>query len=127
MIGQLIRKEADIGGTVLFMIPSRLKQMEFISMIVHTRAEFIFRAPPLTYVSNIYYFPFVGIVWIVSICFLFVGSMVVYFTYAMPQPDRANESSGFFSDVFLLAAGLASQMGSHLNPRKISGQIALVT
>lgn len=127
MTGQLIRKEADIGGTVIFMVPNRLKQMEFISVIVDTRTEFVFRAPPLTYVSNIYYYPFVGIVWIVSICFLFVGSIVTYFTYAIPQPDRANESSGFFSDVFLLVAGLVSQMGTHLNPRKISGQIAMVT
>lgn len=127
MTGQLIRKEADIGGTVIFMVPSRLKQMEFISVTVDTRTEFVFRAPPLTYVSNIYYYPFVGIVWIVSICILFGGSIVIYFTYTILKSDRENESSGFFSDVFLLAAGLVSQMGTHLNPRKISGQIAMVT
>lgn len=126
MTGQLMRKEADIGGTVIFMIPSRLKHMEFISVIADTRSEFVFRAPPLTYTSNIYYYPFVGIVWIVSICFLFGGSVIIYFTYAIPPSDQANESSDSFSDVFLLAAGLVSQMGTHLSPRKISGQIATV-
>lgn len=127
MSGQLMRKEADIGGTVLFMVASRLNIMDFLSVTVDTRTEFVFRAPPLTYVSNIYYYPFAGIVWIVSICLLFGGSVVIYFTYAIPKPDRENESSGFFSDVLLLAAGLVSQMGTHLNPLKISGQIAMVT
>lgn len=126
MVGQLLRGDADIGGTIIFMVPSRLKQMEFISMIVDTRTEFVFRAPPLTYVSNIYYYPFVGMVWIVSTCLLLIGSVIVYFTYNSPEANGRNESDGFFSDVLLLAAGLVTQMGTHLNPRSTSGQLAMV-
>lgn len=125
MTGQLLRGDADIGGTVIFMIPSRLNQMDFISMTVDTRMEFVFRAPSLTYVSNIYYYPFVGMVWIVTACLLFVGSVIIYFTYDQHM-STPNETQDFFSDVLLLSAGLVGQMGTHLNPRATSGQIAMV-
>lgn len=126
MTGALMRKEADIGGTIMYMVPSRLSQVDFISMIVDTRTKFVFRAPPLSYVSNIYYYPFVGIVWIASIVLLLLGAIVIYFTYILPNDIERNHVRDAFSDIMLLAAGLVSQMGIHVNPRIISGQIASV-
>lgn len=126
MRGQLIRKEADIGGTVLFMVPDRLPQVDFISMLVDTRAELIFRAPPLSYVSNIYYYPFVGAVWIATAVLVVLGSIVIYFTYILPNDEERENSSDAFSDIILLASGLVSQMGTHLHPRILSGHISMV-
>lgn len=125
MTGQLIRKEADIGGTVIYQVPERLKQMEFISMIVDTKAKFVFRAPPLSHVSNIFYYPFLGVVWITSAFLVLIGSIIVYFTFVLPNAEERRKNS-FFSDVLLLAAGLITQMGTHLNPRILSGQISTV-
>lgn len=126
LTGQLLRGDADVGGTVFFILPSRLEQMDFISMTVHTRLEFVFRAPPLTYVTNIYYLPFVGLVWISTILLLLIGSAIVYITYHSPHQTEPNETNGFISDVLLLAAGLFGQMGTHLNPRSTSSKIAMV-
>lgn len=126
MFGKLIRKEADIGGTGLYMIPSRISQIDFITMMADTRLEFIFRAPPLSYVSNIYYHPFAGIVWIVSTVLLFLGAISIYFTYNLPNDEQRNHTRDSVSDTMLLAAGLASQMGLHIEPRIISGRIATV-
>lgn len=126
MTGQLIRNEADIGGTVLFMVPERLPIMDFISMIIDTRVEFVFRAPPLSYVSNIYYYPFVGAVWIATAVLVVLGSIVIYFTYILPTDEERENSTGAFSDIILLASGLVSQMGTHLNPRILSGHISMV-
>lgn len=126
MVGQLLRQEADIGGTGLYMVPGRISQMDFITMMVNTRAELVFRAPPLSYVSNIYYYPFVGIVWIATTVLLLFGAIAIYFTYILPNDERRNHSRDSVSDTMLLAAGLASQMGLHIEPRIISGRIATV-
>lgn len=127
MVGKLIRKEVDIGGTGVYMIPSRIQHIDFITMMTDTRLEFIFRAPPLSYVSNIYYYPFVGIVWIAVTVLLFLGAIVIYFTYILPNDKQRNHSRDSVSDTMLLAAGLASQMGLHIEPRIISGRIATIT
>lgn len=128
MTGQLIRKEADIGGTIIYMVPSRLQQMEFVSMIVDTRAEFVFRAPPLSYVANIYYYPFVTAVWIASTILLLTCAIVVYFAFIHSDTELQGqyEVKSFTSEVLLLAAGIMSQMGIHFSPRSSSGQIAMV-
>lgn len=126
MTGALLRKDADIGGTIIYMVPERIPQMDFISMIVDTQAKFVFRAPPLSYVSNIYYYPFVGIVWIASTILLLLGSIIIYFTYILPNDAERNHVRDAFSDIMLLAAGLVGQMGIHVNPRIISGQISSV-
>lgn len=126
MTGALLRKDADIAGTIWYMVPDRIPQMDFISMIVDTKAKFVFRAPPLSYVSNIYYYPFVGIVWIASIVLLLLGSIIIYFTYILPNDVERNHFRDAFSDIMLLAAGLVGQMGIHVNPRIISGQISTV-
>lgn len=126
MNGQLMRKEADIGGTIVYMVPARIPQMDFISMIVDTRAELVFRAPPLSYASNIFYYPFTGTVWITTIVLTVISSIVIYLTYVLPNESTRDHIRDAFSDVILLASGLISQMGLHVNPRIISGQISSV-
>ncbi|XP_031624941.1 glutamate receptor ionotropic, delta-2-like [Contarinia nasturtii] len=124
MTGQLLRKEADIGGTIIYMVPARIPQMDFISMIVDTRAELVFRAPPLSYASNIFYYPFTGTVWIATVTLTVIASIVIYFTYILPSESERDHVRDAFSDVILLSSGLVSQMGLHINPRIISGQIS---
>lgn len=126
MIGQLTRKEADIGGTVLHMLPERVSQMDFISMIVDTRSEIIFRAPPLSYVSNIYYYPFVGIVWLASAVLTILGSVEIYFAYILRNEKARDQILDGLSDIILLASGLVCQVGIHLSPRSLSGRISSV-
>lgn len=113
-------------GTVLFMTPERVAVMEFISMATKTEAKFIFRAPPLSYVSNIYYLPFAGIVWGCSILLVFIGATIIYSTYVLPKSSRWRYTSAV-SEVILLSAGLVTQMGTHSEPKKVSGRISTVS
>lgn len=126
MIGQLLRKDADIGGTALYMIPSRVSKIDFIPINTNARTELLLRAPPLSYVSNIYYYPFVGVVWIASGALALLGAIEIYFTNIFPNDDTETDTTDGFSDILLLTSGLISQVGIHLDPRTTSGQISSV-
>lgn len=113
-------------GTILFMTPERVPTMEFITMAVETHASFLFRAPPLSYVSNIYYLPFAGIVWVCSILLVFIGATIVYTTYVRLECNR-NYYATAVSELILLAASAVSQMGTQLKPKMFSGRISTVS
>lgn len=126
MIGQLLRKHVDIGGTALHMTPSLVSKIDFIPINTAARTELLLRAPPLSYVSNIYYYPFVGIVWIASGAIALLGAVEIYFTYIFPNDDTETDTTDGLSEILLLTSGLISQVGIHLDPRTTSGQISSV-
>lgn len=125
MTGHLQRNEVDIGGTSLFMVPDRVSLIEYVSMTTPTKANFVFRAPPLSYVSNIYYLPFTGIVWICTVCLVFFATAVLYLSYHYGWDQLLKRYTK--SDFMLVAIGTVCQMGTQLSPKIISGRISLVS
>lgn len=150
MMGHLLRNEVDMGGlltsffypfrylignadnvfffdyyyfegTIMFMIPERVHHIEFLSMINPTRGIFIFRTPPLSYISNIYYLPFAKIVWFCLIALVIISTYLIYLTFKVTKENGLNPS-----DYFLFAIGTVCQMGSHLKLKHPSGRIATV-
>lgn len=110
------------------MMPERISQLEYISMTTSTRAAFVFRAPPLSYVANIYYLPFTAAVWICLIILMVVSMIVIYITYKLPKASTvARHRQETVSDFFLLFMEIVSQMGSYFTPNKPSGRISFVT
>lgn len=149
MMGHLLRKEVDIAGkflinllcfvwwskdnlqyqlsiilgTVLFMTPERVAHIEFLSVIIPTRAFFVFRAPPLSYVSNIYYLPFTGIVWLCTIVLVFLSTFLIFLTFHFSQKKKQHF---IITDFMLFAIGTVCQMGTHLSPKRLSGKLTMV-
>lgn len=105
------------------MTPERVDHVEFLSVIIPTRPFFVFRAPPLSYVSNIYYLPFVGIVWLCTIVLVFLSTFLIYLTFRF---SREKEQSFRITDFMLLAIGTVCQMGTHLSPKRLSGKMTMV-
>lgn len=126
MTGQIQRKEVEIGATVLFMTPDRVSFLEYISMTTPTRAYFVFRAPPLSYVSNIYYLPFDGVVWICTMCLVALSGFVIYVTVQLPVFEEEKEKNSL-TDIILMVVGSVCQMGSQLAPRIMSARISTVS
>lgn len=126
MTGHVIRGEVDIGGTILFMTDERVGAMEFISMIAETKVLFVFRAPPLSYVSNIYYMPFDGSVWLYSSILVMIGSIIVYWTFATKLDNHKQEEVYPPSDMLLIAAGTVCQCDSEIKPKTISSKFSSV-
>lgn len=103
------------------MTPERVDHIEFLSMINPTRGTFIFRAPPLSYISNIYYLPFADFVWYCVIALVIISTFLIYLTFKITKENDLNPS-----DYFLFATSTVCQMGSHLKPKRSSGKIATV-
>ncbi|XP_046744265.1 probable glutamate receptor [Diprion similis] len=137
MIGMLDRKEIDLGGTALFFTQERTDVIQYISLYTPTRAKFIFRRPPLSYVSNVFVLPFRPTVWIASIVFLILVSVLLYVAWkwewhATPTEVRekllltGNTARISLSDNILIIIGAVSQQGSTFEPRRFSTRIIVL-
>ncbi|XP_031617482.1 glutamate receptor 3-like [Contarinia nasturtii] len=125
MSGQLQKKEADIGGTIIFITKERIGIMEYLSMQIPTYTAFILRPPNLSNVSNIYYLPFSGIVWICSILLVILCTLVIALTMKFQfLPDKTTENMGI-SDYIMFAIASSCQMGSEYLTKIVSTRISL--
>lgn len=117
-----------IPATVMFMTPDRLPFIEYLSVTSTTNAKFVFRSPPLTYVSNIFYLPFSAIVWTCTILLTIISLVAIYLTYTIPKyPDDGHpQDSMIFSDFILFIWGVICQLGSPITPKSYSGRISVV-
>ncbi|XP_068992023.1 ionotropic receptor 75a-like isoform X1 [Neodiprion pinetum] len=137
MIGMLDRKEIDLGGTALFFTKERIDVIQYISLYTPTRAKFIFRRPSLSYVSNVFVLPFRPTVWIASMVFIILVSVLLYVAWKWEWHTTPNEVreklllSGntariSFSDNMLIMIGAVSQQGSTFEPRRVSTRIIVL-
>lgn len=128
MLGDILAKRSLITGTSLFIVPERVVLYEYIAMLTPTRIQFIFRAPPLSYVSNIYALPFNGAVWLASAVLIAVSCVCIYIAmYWQGMRGLSAEGSVRPSDIALLGVGAICQMGSTLEIRRLSGKVSTVS
>lgn len=121
--------KALFPGTSLFFQTNRIPLIDYLSMVTPTRSAFLFRAPPLSTVSNIYLLPFTNLVWLTT-GFIVVLAVIFIFTILMVQTKFVDfegpENSSRFSDCILIGISAISQMGIILQPRRMSLRIASV-
>ncbi|KAG6457191.1 hypothetical protein O3G_MSEX010159 [Manduca sexta] len=95
VVDYLIKKEADL---------ERMDVVDYIAMVGSTAVRFVFREPPLAYISNIFTLPFTGTVWMaILICVL-----------GCSHPLQLD---GTWADVLILIIGAVLQQGCNLEPR----------
>lgn len=153
MSGQLQRKEADIGGsnlicyfltlltlitsyieyfftklgTIIFLTADRIDYLDYLSMTIPSTIVFVLRSPPISYVSNIYYLPFTGIVWICTISLAILCTLIIALTLKFHlSTDDATENLNA-SDYFLFVIASACQMGTDLATEVLSARISMVS
>lgn len=107
------------------MTPDRVALVDYIAVILPTTAKFIFREPPLSYVSNIYYLPFHHTVWFAIIISIVLCTFLIHLTYRYSM--RGTDRQPTISDFALYAVSTVCQMGSLVKPKKLSGKIASVS
>lgn len=107
----------------MFITADRLPYVEFLTETLEVTLSFLFRAPPLSYVSNIYYLPFSTVVWICAIALVIVCTILVYIVYKFSKEDNSNLRT---SDFVLFGMSTVCQMGSQMIPKTTSGKIATV-
>lgn len=126
MAGQLQRKEADIGGTIIFLTIERVAYLDYLSMTVPSPIAFILRAPPISYVSNIYYLPFDGVVWVCSISLVILCTSVIAITLKLHWAHDETTRYLNITDYILFAIASSCQMGSEIMSNILSARISMV-
>ncbi|CAO1408592.1 unnamed protein product [Diamesa hyperborea] len=120
MVGDIFMKRAEIGGTPLFMTSERIPVMEFTAMNTPTTGNFIFRAPQLSAVSNIYTLPFESNVWFTVLILVAISTVLLHFTV---QIDNNGERR--FTDSILSTIAAVCQMDPQLTPKITSSRTIL--
>ncbi|XP_021928480.1 probable glutamate receptor isoform X2 [Zootermopsis nevadensis] len=121
LTGYLQRSEADIGATGMFVTKERIPFVRYIASTSVTRNAFIFRQPPLSFVTNIFTLPFSRSVWLASAALIAVAGASLYF--ALKCEKRRDEVTG--SDITLLSLGAVCQQGTTVEAESMPGRIVL--
>lgn len=107
----------------MFLTADRIPHVEYLAVTLMASLAFIFRAPPLSYVSNIYYLPFNAVVWICAIVLFIVCTILIHIVYRFSNEDNKNLSP---SDFVLFGVSTVCQMGSQMVPKTTAGKLATV-
>ncbi|XP_045473000.1 ionotropic receptor 75a-like isoform X3 [Harmonia axyridis] len=136
MVGDLQKGIADLGGTASFFTYDRVAVVDYIAATYRTYMKFIFRAPPLSYVSNLFALPFSIYVWYSCVVILILTCLAIYFVVLWEWKDphfKENFMDGAngamnpsVADVVLLEISAITQQGSPVEPKSLSGRIATI-
>ncbi|XP_044733421.1 glutamate receptor U1-like [Chrysoperla carnea] len=129
MIGQLQRKEIDISGCAIFITKERLSAIKFLHATTPARALFVFRQPPLSYISNVYTLPFSGTVWIAQILLTALMGVILYLNLAWEKITRGKNDPDYqtieTSETILIVIGAICQQGSPIDPKGGPGRTVM--
>lgn len=78
MVGHLVRNEAELGASPLFMTDDRIPIIQYILSPTKTGSRFIFRSPKLSYTDNVFLLPFDTFVWICLIVLVVITAMFLF-------------------------------------------------
>ncbi|XP_053614291.1 glutamate receptor 1 isoform X2 [Plodia interpunctella] len=127
MINDLHTGNAELGTNCLVSDPQRLSVITYTDTLSSFRVRFIFRQPPLSYVSNIFSLPFSSSVWVaVAVCAA-IATAAFYVTskWEAKGGTSPTQLDGSMGDALLLTMSAVSQQGCVLEPRRVSGRIML--
>ncbi|XP_045452493.1 glutamate receptor 1-like [Melitaea cinxia] len=127
MINDLNTGRADLG-TNCVASSDRLSVVVFTDSIAKFKVKFVFRQPPLSYVSNIYTLPFSLNVWFATILSIVTSTFTIFLATkweTLRLGKSQTQLDGNIGDTMLLTMSALSQQGCSLEPKKISGRIML--
>ncbi|XP_045473926.1 uncharacterized protein LOC123680189 [Harmonia axyridis] len=136
MLQEIRDGKATMGAMPFFFLGDRLPWLDYIAPNTRSYLFFIFRAPPLSYVTNIFTRPFQQNVWYASFLLSALTFLVMYIIVKWEWKDdyfrRKIETSHDVlrpsaDNVAILQMGVMSQQGSDTELKSVSGRIAFVS
>ncbi|XP_026320832.1 glutamate receptor-like [Hyposmocoma kahamanoa] len=127
MIDDLYSNRADVGTNCL-VLQERLSVVVYTDVLAPFHVRFIFRQPPLSYVSNIFSLPFSTGVWVaMAICTaLSAVSLYLASRWEVTLGKSPSQLDGSIGDALLLTMSAVGQQGCVMEPRKASGRIMVL-
>lgn len=125
---------AKILGTPAFITADRIPIIDYVAVTTTTNMKFIFRAPPLSYVSNVFVLPFNTMVWYACFVLALVTLFGIYIiskwewnnANCADLDDRRTLLKPDFFDSVIFEMGAITQQGSDTEPRSTSGRIVAI-
>ncbi|KAK9879953.1 hypothetical protein WA026_008463 [Henosepilachna vigintioctopunctata] len=135
MLGDLQREIVDLGGTPLFFVHDRIALVDYIASTYKTYMKFIFRAPPLSYISNIFTLPFDTYVWYACLAITLLSLISIYLVLMWEYnasfkkeclENPQNTLRPTISEVTLFQISAIFQQGYPTEPRSLAGRITMI-
>lgn len=135
MLGDMLAGKSEFAATPTLVRESRLEAVDYLSYSVQTFSKIVFRAPKLSYTTNVFLLPFDKLVWI---CALFLVAVIVglllvstWTEWNVLVPANALDPSRDMltpqiSDVVFLILGNVFVQGSPATPRSTAGRIIIL-
>nr|UVB79166.1 ionotropic receptor 75p3 [Heortia vitessoides] len=123
LVDHLIKKTGDLGTLSIF-TKDRMEMIDYIAMVGSTAVRFVFREPPLSYISNIFTMPFTGGVWVAIVVCVLGCSVFLYIAskWEATMSMHQFQLDGSWTDVIILIIGAVLQQGCTLEPRYAAGR-----
>lgn len=130
MMADLVSGEAIFGGTPSFMRSERVDHVEYLSISLESWCRIVFRAPKLSYTTNVYLLPFQRAIWWAALL-LFAAMTLLLLAAAtgewkMAREGRDEQKPRFIDIVFVIFSAICNQ-GSSFNLNSVAGRIILIS
>ncbi|XP_072932062.1 uncharacterized protein [Epargyreus clarus] len=132
MIGNIVRGEAELTGTVSFLTLERLEVLDYLSYPSPLTARFVFREPVLSYQNNLFLMPFKSTVWFCIIALIAVLGLILYVNATWERRKMMNINTSDettlrpnISDIAIMIIGAISQQGSSTELKGTLGRVVM--
>ncbi|XP_071057705.1 ionotropic receptor 75a-like [Onthophagus taurus] len=133
MVGDVQRHKVELGGTGAFTTIDRIEFADYIAPIYKSKASFMFRAPPLSSVSNVLTLPFTKQVWMASFFLSILICTVMYIIskwewseddFKITFEGKSDVLLPSFIESFVFSLGAICQQGCKVEPKSVAGRIS---
>lgn len=130
MMGDLSSGSAILGGTPSFITANRVHLIEYMSVSLESFVRIVFRAPKLSYTTNVYLLPFERGVWVAAFI-LFSATTLLLLAAAtgewkMTAGHEEEQRPRLIDVVFVTFSAICNQ-GSSFNVHSVGGRIVLLS
>lgn len=130
MMGDLISGRAEFGGTPSLLRSERAEIVEFLSISLESWTRIVFRAPKLSYTTNVYLMPFERSVWMASLALFATMTCLLLLSGICERKLTAaagtKERPRIIDIAFVIFSAICNQ-GSSFNPLSVGGRIVLLS
>lgn len=130
MMGDLISGAGEFGGTPAIVRDERVDIVEFLSISLESWTKIVFRAPKLSYTTNVYLLPFETSVWLVAF-FLFGAVALLLLAAEFLEWKSAEEGSELeepkmIDNLFVVFSAICDQ-GTSFCQNSVGGRIVFLS
>nr|XP_034830812.1 glutamate receptor ionotropic, delta-1-like [Maniola hyperantus] len=132
MIGDVLKGDAELGGTVIFFTKPRMKILQYLTCPSSATVMFVFRQPSLSYQNNLFVLPFKPKVWLCLFVVVFLVLVIIYInarweSIKLGDSDSLDKSSLTLNtgEIAMMIIGAVTQQGSYTEFKGTLGRIVM--